>query len=228
MSSTFYIINNYNVDPSKILELINTDEYIIYLKGNDKMISKSLINSKKIIRTINSGHNLSDYLEFIIEHYSDLPERVGFLKGNIVNRHIEEDVFKKRIKNSGFVSLYSDNKTYEPIYTKSHRIINTYIAQQIAPGFFLEKTNNWYINSREKGRYFPKLEDLYKYITNRSLPKFITFIPGGCMLVPRENILNFKKSFYQKLHEVVTYDFFPVEAYHLERCMLYIFMYQKI
>lgn len=228
MSNTFYVINNYNIDPSKIIELINTDQYTIYHKGDDEMVNPSFVNSKRFIRTINSGHNLSDYLEFIIDNYSNLPDRVGFLKANLVDRHIQENIFKERIKHDGFVSLYSDNKTYEPIYTKSHRIIKTFIAQQTAPGFFLEKTNNWYINSRTKGKFFPRLEDLYEHITGRKIPKFITFIPGACMLVPKENILRHKKSFYQKLHEAVTYDFFPVEAYHLERCMLYIFMYQKI
>lgn len=226
MEETFYIISNYNLNPKEILKFIKGD-FLLCHQGEPDMLELSLLNSIKLKRSLHTGHNLSDYLEFIIENYSDLPERLGFIKGNIIGRHIEEDVFKSRIKQNGFVSLYSDINTYNPTYTKSHRILTTFIAQQIAPGYFLEKTNNWYINSRKKGEFYPKLEDMFKFITNRSLPKFITFTPGGCMLVPKQNILNYSKSFYQKLYEAVTYDFFPIEAYHLERCMLYIFMYPK-
>lgn len=226
MDDTFYIVSNYNLNPTEILKFLKRD-FLLCHQGEYDMLERSLLNSRKVKRSLHTGHNLSDYLEFIIENYSDLPERLGFIKGNIIGRHIEEDVFKARIKQNGFVSLYSDINTYNPNYTKSYRIINTFIAQQIAPGYFLEKTNNWYINSKEKGKFFPKLEDMFEFITKRSLPKFITFTPGGCMLVPKQNILNYSKSFYQKLYEAVTYDFFPIEAYHLERCMLYIFMYPK-
>ena len=224
MDDTFYIISNYNLNPTEILKFIQRD-FILCHQGEHDMLELSLLNSRKLKRSLHTGHNLSDYLEFIIENYSDLPERLGFIKGNIIGRHIEEDVFKSRIKQNGFVSLYSDNKTFKPIYSKAHHIINQFIAQQTAPGYFLEKTNNWYIKSRPTGKYFPKLEDMFKFIANRELPKFITFIPGACMLVPRENILRNDLDFYKKLLESVTYEFFPVEAYHLERCMLYLFYY---
>lgn len=226
MDETFYIITNFESDPSLILSLIS-NQFIIYNKGNDEMIEQSLKNSDKFQNKPNTGHNLSDYLSFVIENYNDLPSRVGFLKGNLIGRHIEEEVFIERIKRGGFVSLYSDENTFKPIYSKAHRLINQFIAQQIAPGFFLEKTNNWYIKSRPKGKLFPKLEDMYSFITGRELTKYITFIPGACMLVPRENILIHELDFYKKLLESVTYDFFPVEAYHLERCMLYVFCYPK-
>jgi hypothetical protein len=226
MSKTFYIISNYNLNPNKIIELIS-NEFIICHQGDENIVQDQIRSSSYFTKTKHTGHNISDYLNFIIENYKDLPERLGFIKGNIIGRHIKEEVFVERIKRGGFVSLYSDENTFKPIYSKAHRLLNQFIAQQIAPGVFLEKTNNWYIKSRRKGKFFPKLEDMYSFITGRELTKYITFIPGACMLVPRENILIHELDFYKKLLESVTYDFFPVEAYHLERCMLYIFCYPK-
>lgn len=177
--------------------------------------------------TKHTGHNISDYLGYIIENYDNLPDEVAFIKGNIFPRHMEKNVFLSRIKENGFVPLYSDENTYKAQFGKRKRIFNQFIAQQIAPGIYLEIANNWYINSRKKGKYFPTLETLYFEITGRLLPEYITMIPGACMIVPKENIIRREKGFYEKLYRSVTYDFFPVEAYHVERCMMYIFYYLK-
>lgn len=224
--SRIYIVSNYNYDPTEVIESLN-DDYILCQQGDDSKVPNAFKNQLNFKMTKHTGHNLSDYLQYIIENYDNLPDEVGFIKGNIFPRHIEKDLFLSRIKQSGFVPLYSDLATYKPQYGKRKRIFNFFVAQQIAPGIYLEITNDWYISSRQKGKYYPTLQALFSKITNRILPQYIPFVPGACMIVQRKNILRYDVEFYKELYESVTYDFFPVEAYHAERCMLYLFYYLK-
>lgn len=222
MKDRKWIISNYDYNPLPVIQKIGED-YCVYQQGNDDKLPQE-IPKHKILHTKHSGHNLSDYLKFIIDNYQHLPDELGFIKGNIFPRHIVESVFVERIINSnGFIPLYSDPKTFAPTY---HRFwFRKLVAQQVAPGFYLEITNNWYVKTRDKGKYYPKLEDLYFFITKRQVPNYIVFVPGACMIVPRDNILRWPLEVYEELYQAVTYSFFPVEAYHLERCMLYLFYF---
>lgn len=221
-----YIISNYDYDPSEVIECLNND-YILCQQGDDSKVPEKLKSKDNYKKTKHTGHNISDYLQYIIENYENLPDEVGFIKGNIFPRHIEKEVFKSRINEKAFVPLYSDSNTYRAQYTKRRRIFNEFVAQQVAPGIYLEIANDWYVSSRPKGKYYPTLESLFFRITNRELPKYITMVPGACMVVSKEKILKWDKEFYKELYEIVSYEFFPVEAYHVERCMLYIFNYLK-
>lgn len=220
-----YIISNYNYDPSEVINSLNAD-YIVCNQGDDSKIPEDLKKSIKYKSTKHTGHNLSDYLQYIIENYDNLPDEIGFIKGNIFPRHMQKDVFESRIQESGFVPLYSDPNTYLPQY--QGRIIKELVAQQVAPGIYLEIANDWYIGSRKKGLYYPTLNSMFVKITGRPLTKYITMTPGACMIVPKENILRWELKFYKNLYDAVTYDFFPVEAYHLERSMLYLFYFLKV
>lgn len=219
-----WLLTNYNINPSPFLSELD-EQYLIINKGEKSCLSSISINKSKIIQLENSGHNLSDYLYYIIENYKNLPDSIGFAKGNLVPRHISLENFRLRRELDGFVSLYGDLKTFKPKF----KLFNKFglVAQQIGPGYYSEITNNWYIKSRPSGKYFPRLEDFFNNFFYRPPPKYITFIPGGCMVVPAQNILSWSKETYQKLFEVVTYDYFPVEAFHLERSMLYFFCYPK-
>ena len=219
-----YIISNYNCDPSEVIETLNSN-YILCQQGDSSKVPEKLRLTDKYIDTKHTGHNISDYLQYIIENYDNLPDEVGFIKGNIFPRHIEKKVFLSRIIEKGFVPLYSDENTYRSQI--QGRFIKELVAQQIAPGLYLEIANDWYIKSKSKGKYYPTIESLFKKITNRELPKYIIMVPGACMIVPKEKILRWKKEFYEELYEIVIYRFLPVEAYHLERCILYLFYYLK-
>lgn len=222
--SRLYIISNYDYDPSDVIESLD-DQYILCQQGDDSKVPDKYKKSTNYVPSIHTGHNISDYLQYIIDNYDNLPDEVGFIKGNIFPRHIEKEVFISRIKEKGFVPLYSDEKTYKRQYGRKHRVFKELVAQQIAPGFYLEIANDWYIGTRPTGKYYPTLSSLYTEITNRELPMYLTIIPGACMVVTKEKILRWKKDFYVDLYEAVTYDFFPVEAFHVERCMPYIFNY---
>lgn len=221
-----YIISNYNYDPTEVIETLNAD-YVLCQQGDDSKVPTKLKELSNYKPTKHTGHNISDYLQYIIENYDNLPNEVGFIKGNIFPRHITKEVFETRIQGGGFIPLYSDTNTYEPQFGKRKRIFKELVAQQIAPGIYLEIANDWYISSRPKGKHYPTLESLFYKITNRELPKYIPFTPGACMIVEKDKILKFNLELYKELYEAVTYDFFPVEAYHLERCMFYLFYYLR-
>lgn len=221
----FWVISNYQQDPSEVIKSLNGG-YHIFNQGESSFIPFEIMASDRVSSSLHSGHNLSDYLRYIIQNYYTLPSRVGFIKGNLFPRHISKEIFLDRKRVPGFVSLYGDINTFSPQYRFQPRIF--YMAQQVAPGCYLEIANDWYAKYRSKGRFYPNLSDLFLEIFGRSAPKYVLFSPGACMIVPKENISRWPLELYQHLYEIVTYELFPVEAFHLERIMLYLFQFPKI
>jgi hypothetical protein len=219
-----WVISNYQQDPSLVIESLH-ESYLIYNQGGVG-IPAELALQKNCIDSLHSGHNISDYFRFIIDHYECLPERVGFIKGNLFPRHIPKNSFLEREKLGGFIPLYGDSKTFAPQYRFPFDI--RLVAQQIAPGYYLEIANDWYVKHRNPGKHYPHLNDLFLHLFGRQVPKYVLFTPGACMVVPRENILRWPLDLYRHLYEVVSYEFFPVEAFHVERSMLYLFDFPKL
>ena len=56
------IISNYNVDPKGLIELIDV-KYLIYDQSDNHDLSKYYLDSNFLIKTKNSGHNLSHYFK---------------------------------------------------------------------------------------------------------------------------------------------------------------------
>ena len=220
----FWIISNYNQNPKEVIDSLN-GPFIICNQGNKGCIPEEYYNKNLVKDVKHTGHNISDYLNFIIENYDNLPERLGMIKGNIFPRHIEKEKFIKRIMEKDFVPLYSDENTYSPTY---HRIYKwKLVSQQISPGIYLEIANNWYCKTRKVGKKSQKLEDFILHFFGKQKPEYINFVPGACMIVPRHKINRWPLEMYKEMYEFVTYDFFPVEAFHAERCMLYLFSYSS-
>lgn len=217
-----WIVSNYNFDPNSLLKNLD-GKIFLYNQGHDKFKKNKNITFRQ---TLHSGHNLSDYLLFIIENYDNLPENLGLVKGNIFSRHIEKKEFYKRIKYSGLIPLYSKINNinpvgYKPVYSK---FFNSLIMQQIIPGVMIEKNNNWYTKSWKKGRYFNDYNSFFKFLFPYRPPlKFIPFVPGACMIVPKDRILKWNLRVYKKLYKICTYELFPREAYFLERSWYLLF-----
>ncbi len=219
-----WIVSNYNQDPSAVIARL-TAPYLICNQGDPAHVPQEYRQGAGFRQARHAGHNISDYLEFIVENYDNLPDSLGFAKGNLFPRHINEDVFIERQAFDGFVPLYSDDATYR---RQNHRLWRFHLmAQQIAPGYYLETANNWYSKHRKPGKHFPRLHDLFAYFFKRQPPRYIPFVPGACMIVPAGKIRRWPVETYQRLHEAVTYDFFPVEAFHVERSMLYFFDFPR-
>lgn len=217
-----WIVSNYNQDPTAVVSRLNAP-FIICNQGDPSDVPE--VYWKAARQTLHTGHNISDYLKFIVENYDNLPDSVGFVKGNIFPRHIDERLFLQRQTLCGFVPLYSDHGTYR---RKGHRVLPFHlVAQQIAPGYYLEVANNWYKRQRKPGKRFALLSDLFTSFFSREVPQYVLFVPGACMIVPAANIRRWPIETYQQLYEAVTYDFFPVEAFHVERSMLYFFHFPR-
>lgn len=215
-----WIVSTYNQDPTEVLGTLDAS-YEIFNQGNPDCVPYALRGSHQFRQTPHSGHNLSDYLQFIIENYGNFPREIGFAKGNIFPRHISRDSFLQRCQAHGFVPLFSCCRTYSPSY---HRLLKwRFIAQQITPGLYLEINNNWYCRTRQKGRFYRNFDDLFRRLFDRPSPNYNIFVPGGCMIVPAENILRWPRDLFEHLHEITTYTYFPVEAFHLERALFYLF-----
>jgi hypothetical protein len=219
-----WIVSCYNQDPTELVSKLKSP-YMIFNQGDISRIPSSMKNEFSFTSTLHTGHNLSDYLHYIINNYNNLPDSLGFAKGNLWPRHISVDIFLKRQDLEGFVPLYSDETTVLPINHRFWRF--KLIAQQTSPGYFSEITNNWYVAKRKPGLFYPKLHDFFEEFLGRKPPNYITFVPGGCMIVPASKIKAWPLDVYKRLYEAVSYDFFPVEAFHLERSMLYFFDFPR-
>lgn len=219
-----WIVSTFNQDPSAVVSDLD-GSYEIYNQGEADAVPENLCKDGLFRQSLHSGHNLSDYFQFIIENYDNLPGEVGFAKGNLFPRHISRDIFLKRKARKGFVPLYSDGATFAPNYGRLPRF--RLVAQQISPGLYFEINNGWYRKTRAPGRYYDRLDDLFLHLFRRPPPHYDPFVPGGCMIVPAENIRRWPRDLFQHLHDVTTYTHFPVEAFHVERAMFHLFGAEK-
>jgi hypothetical protein len=211
-TDTYFVISNYNTIPKQYLEYCNN--YIIYDQSTDKKVSEQLENSGWNVSFVDhTGHNLSDYFRYIIDNFDRLPNYIMFLKGNIIGRHLNKEYFDKVYQNKYFTPLYNDPAFKDSVWN----------CNILFEGIFIELNTNWYVDSKPYS-FFKTYNELLKFIfVNPIIPKWLLFSPGACYIIPRGNIVKYPKAFYQNLYHIVSYRFFPIEAYHIERMMQVIF-----
>ena len=211
-TDTFFVISNYNTDPEKYLQYCN--DYHIYDQSPDPKIKAALKNKyTKISFVQNTGHNISDYFRFFIDHYDNLPEWMMLAKGNMIGRHITQGFFERVYANKCYTLLY-DDRAWEDRHG---------IAYQLYDGAFLEVNNSWYMPTKEY-RYFASYNDLLKFLFKDPIfAEWVLFAPGACYVVSREQIRKYPRIFYKHLMRLVSYNYFPSEAYIVERMLHIIF-----
>jgi hypothetical protein len=211
-TETFFVISNFNTIPAQYLEYCYN--YIIYDQSNDSSVIDQLKSSDWNVSFVEHiGHNLSDYFRFIIDHYDGLPNFIMFLKGNIIGRHVSKKYFDNVYQNKFFTPLYNDESFKDSVW----------VANLLYEGIYIEINTDWYVESKFYD-YFQTYNQLLEFVfVNPIIPKWLIFSPGACYIVPKNNILKYPKEFYENLYFLVTYRFFPVEAYHVERMMHVIF-----
>lgn len=209
------IVHNYNHNPSNLLDLLG--DYYIY-EASDNLSEEDReklerIHKDKITFTQNIGHSLTNWLDYIIGNYEELPPVVALLKGNILERHMDSDSFTSAIKNRRFTPLFRDAKLVEL----------EGISFLVSPGLLAEVNNSWYAGN-STCRYFKNLNDfLHFFFVLDFNPKFVTFAPGANYIVQDFQINKYPLEFWKTLREVVSYDFFVGEAWMLERLFHFIF-----
>lgn len=217
-TDTFFIIDNFNHDPSLIVEYSNN--YIIYDASTNEsftnVIKEKGFNYKKVKRT---GHNISSYFDFFIENYDKLPDYMCLTKGHMIGRHCTKEYFDRVYDNKFFTYLYSQQ---EGEHTKLP------VSSMLMENMYIEKNDSWYVNSASHPhKYFDNLNRLLNFIyKNPVLPEYTVFAPGGCYIVTKEQVLKNPKNLYKILNEITTYELnpnFPSEAHMLERILPILF-----
>lgn len=211
-TDTFFVISNFNTDPEQYLNYCK--DYHIYDQSRDVALKERLKNKyTKISFVENTGHNISDYFRFFIDHYDNLPQYMMLAKGNMIGRHVTRDYFN---------SVYN-NKYYTPMYDDRSWVDKRGVAYQLYDGAFLEKNNAWYASAKPH-KYFRTYNDLLLFVFKAPIvAKWLLFSPGACYIVTKEQVLKYPKEFYENLKYLVSYIYFPSEAYHVERMLNIIF-----
>lgn len=206
------VISSYNCDPKPLIPAHGN--YLIYDQSDIEPYMSLNSKLENVIIRENSGHSLGNVLEFIVDNYANLPNSIAFVKANVVPRHTTSEHLRASLEYTALT----------PIYHDPNLVSKPGISGLIAPGFFWEINNSWYVEFRNHEFFcnFNKfLEFLFVDFRN---PEVIVFAPGGCMIVERDRITKYPKSFYETLHYLVTYRFFPSEAFMVERLLITLFL----
>lgn len=211
-TDTFFVISNYNTDPERYLEYC--EDYIIYDQSPDQTLRGKLKSKyEKIACVENTGHNISDYFRFFVDHYENLPPWIMLAKGNMIGRHVSQGYFEKVYDNKRYTFLYNDEKPKDTCG----------VAYHLYEGAFLEINNSWYAFAKTH-KYFTCFNDFLRFIfKDPVIPEWVLFSPGACYIVSKEQVLKYPKAFYRNLCGLVSYTYFPTEAYMVERALHMIF-----
>ena len=211
-TDTFFIISNYNTDPEIYLDYCQ--DYHIYDQSDVAGIKEKLESKyTKISFVENSGHSISNYFRYFIDHYDCLPDYMMLVKANMIGRHITKDFFDKVYNNKYYTFLYNDRG-----YTDKCGV-----AYQLYDGAFLEINNSWYALTKPH-KYFKNFNDLLVFLfKDPIIPKWLLFSPGACYIVTCKQVQKYPAAFYNNLLELVSYTYFPSEAYQIERMLHIIF-----
>lgn len=211
-TDTFFVISNFNTDPEQYLNYC--ENYHIYDQSRDVVLKERLKNKyTKISFVENTGHNISDYFRFFVDYYDNLPKYMMLAKGNMIGRHVSQAYFDRVYDNKCFTSLYDDRAWKDKCG----------IAYQLYDGAFLEINNSWYAAAKPY-KYFETYNELLTFVfKNPIIPHWLLFSPGACYIVTSEQVLKYPKAFYENLKYLVSYTYFPSEAYHVERMLNVIF-----
>jgi hypothetical protein len=215
-TDAFFVITDYNHLPDNISDSWigkYAKNYLIYDKANRWAENENIKNQ------INVGQSVYDMFDFIVNNYEKLPDIICFVKGDVIPRHCSEEKFSKIIHKKSYTTIENYSRNIDG-YT---------------PGCysFVDDNDNYHENSNEvnyvagviyPGKYYNNyktfLSDIYE---NSFVSEYIKFPPGGCHLVPKENILRYNIEFYKWLRSIVDYEVRPGEAFLLERATSTIF-----
>jgi len=207
----FLVISSFNNTGEHLTKYAS--DYILFDQSSD---SKWYLANRQLgaIKTSHVGHDLNNILDFIVDRYDDLPEKIAFLKGNIIGRHCTKEYLELNINNDFYTHFY-----YDPNVELSNGINDVPF-----PGMYLEINDSWYVGP-ENHKLFCTFDQLADRLFEDYKPgKYLLFSPGACFLITKDHILRHPKSLYLNLSEIASYKFFPDEAYMVERVLPMIFM----
>lgn len=151
----------------------------------------------------NIGSDLYDKLCWIIENYDNLPDIVILAKANLF-KYISKREFDE----------VKDNKTFTPLVTKYHEEVPGFSFYS-EDGMYNEKNNGWYLIELPPENI--KVANVLGEWLGFYGKKYLKFAPGANYILPKENILQHPKEFYQKLAKTCEWTRYPGESQMIER-----------
>jgi hypothetical protein len=206
ITDNYLVVSSFNNDLHWIKPRSNN--YCVYERGSQGLDVYGL-DSDKCFKSPNLGYNIYDYLTYIIENYTTLPECVLFVKGNIFPRHITEQYFDK----------IANNKIFTPIVDAGTLNCSWPMSTMIGDTLYCELNTSWYLNHHPV-KYFNSFNEFLQFVyVAPLLPRYVGFAPGANYIVPRNNILRVPRIVYENLKTFVSYIALPGEAHILERAL---------
>lgn len=207
-SNNHFVVSNYNSDPTDLLNYANS--YTLFDQSDLPAIRHHVRSEyPNAIQVQNCGHSLRNFFDFVISNYSDLPPVVAFLKGNLIDRHVTEKYFEKRIVAAKYTPLFFDPQFQE----------RPGVVYHVLDGLILEVNNSWFID-RSRRPYVGSANTLLRLLyVDPVVSDWLVFAPGGCYIVPRANLAQVPRPVYEALAWLSSYEYFPPEAYIIERLM---------
>jgi hypothetical protein len=202
-----FVLSNFNTDPERYFKY--TTDILIYDQSTDKDLANFLYKkyNGRIIQAPHTGNNQSDYFRFFLTHWEQMPEYVLLGKGNMIGRHITEDQFNRVWNLECYTFLFSETNPVDKNEVQHH----------LMDGWYLEINNSWYLNER-RSIFFDSFNHFLKFtFVDPIIPKWTLFAPGNCYIVPSSLIKKRPKVFWMNLLDLVSYQFFPGDAYIIER-----------
>jgi hypothetical protein len=98
------------------------------------------------------------------------------------------------------------------------------INEILFPGYYLEVNNSWYMERGNHALFCTFDEFAAQLFKNYTPSKHVLFCPGACFTVTQSQVKKHPKDLYRLLQYVVSYRFFPDEAYIVERIIPSIFL----
>lgn len=189
------------------------DGFLVY-DQSDKPEWQNANKEFNSIQKKNIGHSLGNIFEYILTNWDQLPPTIAFLKANVFPRHCNQGYFESNINNSHFTQFYFEKEV------KLKRNVNSVPF----PGFYIEVNNSWYMTQLNHD-FFCSLNELADAIfTDYKASENVLFGPGACFLLTSEQVRKHPKEMYEALQLIVSYRFFPGEAYIVERLIPMIFL----
>lgn len=191
-----WIISRYNHDISYLPEY--TDDYVIYDRSDKEPIAPNAY------RVANTGTDIYDKLNYIVDNYDNLPDVAVYTKANIF-KYISKEEFDK----------IKDNKVFTPLLTQYHK---TYLPVcWYENEMYCERNDYWYLYSHPA-----KYAEEIKGIFNMHQREYNKFAPGSNYILTKEDIHKHPKEFYETLMSFLDWDVYPGDAQLLERNLYYL------
>jgi hypothetical protein len=207
----FIVFSTYN---NSIHHLEKYAEDFVVYDQSDKLEWQKANKEYECIQKENIGHSLGNIFEYILTNWDRLPPKIAFLKANVFPRHCDREYFESKINNSHFTQFYFEKE----VELKSN------VNSVPFPGFYIEVNNSWYM-TKSNHHLFCSFNDLADAIfIDYQVSENVLFGPGACFLLTSDQIKKHPKELYETLRLVVSYKFFPDEAYIVERMIPMIFL----